>query len=142
MKRGFVTRASKDRKHSVSDRLRLRRGAINEVHGRGDLRRHRRNAWRLTAMESTCLWARASVPALRAEAEGATTRQLVARPGVPVMVVKKQGSYLAVAVAQTELKRSLAAKYIGGTETCAKTKWFIRGQSICFLLHSHVRSWI
>ena len=37
---------------------------------------------------------RASVPALRTEAEGATTRQLVERPGAAVMVVKKQGSCL------------------------------------------------
>ena len=35
----------------------------------------------------------------RAEAEGATTRQLSARPGAAAMVTKKQGSYLAVAVA-------------------------------------------
>ena len=54
------------------------------------------------------LWARASAPALRVEAEGAMTRQFAARLGVPVIVAKKQGSYLVVAVVQTELKRSLA----------------------------------
>ena len=55
-------------------------------------------------------WTRASAsaPALRAESEGATTKQLSARPGAATMVVKKQGSYLAPAVAQRKLKRSFS----------------------------------
>ena len=40
VKKGFTTRASADRKRCVSDLLRIRRGAINKVHGREDLRRH------------------------------------------------------------------------------------------------------
>ena len=49
-------------------------------------------------------WARAFAPVLRAGAEGGTTRQLAARPGAAAMVVKKQDSYLAEAVAQTKPK--------------------------------------
>ena len=46
----------------------------------------------------------ASAPVLRAETKGAATGQFAERPEAAAMVVKKQDSYLAEAVAQTKPK--------------------------------------
>ena len=85
-------------------------------------------------------WVCASTPARRAEAEGATTRQLAARPGAAAMVVKKQGSYLAAAVVQTKLKRSCSCCVV--QRQGQKRSGSYQGRSIYFLLHSDVQACI
>ena len=141
VKRGFATRASADRKRCVSDRLRIRRGAINKVHDRGDLRRHRCDVWRQTAAKLTeevvgrVPLRRRCGPRPRGRRRGSLLRGLGRRSW---SLKSKLVTYLAVAVTQTKLKRSSSCCVV--QRRGQRRSGSYRGKNIYYLLRIDVRS--